>query len=116
MIKELEWLRHESAESHMAWKASELAFDMQITGLKDRLVEMEMLYEEETAKIDRTIDIWKAKTVKAKEELQFYISEIPVFHKKIEQTLDLIAKREGIEREPSIRKSRKSSRIKRPTK
>lgn len=93
-----------------------MAYDMKIMGLKDRLVQMEMLYEEETMRVDRTIDGWKAKTAKAKEELQFYMDEIPVFHKKIAQTLDLIAKREGIEREPSVRKSRKSSHVKRKTK
>lgn len=110
MIKELAWLKAECVENESAWNSSQLAYDMQITELKQRITNMEFLYEQEMFNMDLKTDKMKAKLSKVKEDLEFYKKQIPMFHEKIEKTQNILAQREMLER-----RAQRKSTIRRST-
>lgn len=106
MIKELAWLKAETIENSLTWDTSRMAYNIQNSGLKQRIFDLEFLYEDAMFNMDLKIDATKAKLSKAKDDLQFHKDQIPIFHEKIAKTQNIIAQRELMER----RFSRKSVR------
>lgn len=111
MIKELAWLKADAVENERVWHSSQLVYDIQIEELKQRIANMEFTYEVEMFNMDMKIDTQKVKLGQAKEDLQFYKDQIPMFHEKIAKTQNILAKRELLEHRASRRSTIRKSKL-----
>ncbi|KAL7739716.1 hypothetical protein ACLKA6_012695 [Drosophila palustris] len=92
------------------WDVSSIAYDMQILGFKQSIMNWEMAYEESLENWRITIQTTRKRLSDAKDDLKYYREQIPMFHRKIAEVQAIMAQHELQERTASVRESRKSSR------
>ncbi|KAH8271679.1 hypothetical protein KR044_000932 [Drosophila immigrans] len=95
------------------WEISSVAYTTQILTLKNDIQMKEIAYEEALDEAENQIQATRIRLNKVKDDLKYYKEQIPMFHRKINEVNEILARQEMVTNTSIIqRKSRKSSKPK----